>query len=143
MPQAILMTAHKIWIYDVERQTLTRMTFEGANSFPGWSPDGRWVTFGSLREGKYGIYRAAADKSGPPELLLETDAGPSPASWTPDGKTLIYTQTKEGKTQWAAPTGGGDGKARLFSQTSFNEEYPQLSPNGKWLAYESDESGKV
>jgi len=134
-----------IWIYDLERRTLTRMTFEGFNYQPIWTPDGRWVTFTSNREGKYGLYRVPADKSGPPELLLTADDFTEPASWTPDGKTLLYSQRKDGKVQiWSleAPGSGGESKPRLFSRSVFNEDFPALSPDGKWVAYTSDESGK-
>jgi dipeptidyl aminopeptidase/acylaminoacyl peptidase len=86
-----------IWLYDLERRTLTRLTSDGVNRIPVWTPDGRWVTYSSIgADGtKNGIYRVPADKSGPPELLLAPDKGSSiwPASWTPDGKTLIYRQT--------------------------------------------------
>lgn len=138
---------YDIWIYDLERRTLARLTFEGLNSNPIWTPDGRWVTFASSRDGKWGIYRVAADKSGQPELLVAGEAnavGLYPSSWTPDGQTLLYTQFAEGKPHtWilAAP-GGGDSKPRRFSETSLDESLPKVSPDGKWVAYDSRESGK-
>jgi Tol biopolymer transport system component len=134
-----------IWIYDVERRTLSRLTFEGSSSRPIWTPDGKWVTFASTREAnKSGIYRVAADKSGQPELLLATDAPAYPQSWTPDGKTLLYTEPTEGKNRiWILPPpGGGESKPALFSRTSFNEWNAHVSPDGKWVAYDSDESGR-
>ena len=36
-----------IWVYDVRRETLTRLTFEGYNWNPVWTPDGTRVTFTS------------------------------------------------------------------------------------------------
>jgi serine/threonine-protein kinase len=136
-----------IWIYDLERRTLARLTFEGYNTWPVWTPDGRWVTFASTREGKHGIYRVAADKSGQPELLLAAEAGVEsvvPSSWTPDGKMLFYNQIADGKSHiWILPApGGGESKPRQFSETSFSEHLPKVSPDGKWVAYFSSESGK-
>jgi eukaryotic-like serine/threonine-protein kinase len=133
-----------IWIYDLERRTLARLTFEGFNYDPVWTPDGQWVTYKSIRDGKHGIYRVAADRSGQPELLVAADLV-VPSSWTPDGKTLLGTQGPDEKSQiWIlpAPGGGGDSKPRLFFGTSFNEDNPRVSPDGKWMAYQSDESGK-
>jgi eukaryotic-like serine/threonine-protein kinase len=136
-----------IWVYDLDRRTLSRLTFEGSNTTPVWTPDGRWVTYDSFREGKHGIYRVAADKSGPPELLLLADgsSGVYPSSWTSDGKALLYTQRTEGKSQiWILPaaSSGAGSQPHMFAQTSFNESDATISPDGKWVAYDSDESGR-
>jgi serine/threonine-protein kinase len=142
-----------IWLYDPERRTLTRLTSDGHSVGPLWTPDGRWVTYGSdvtignhAPDGtKAGIYRVPADKSGPPELLLE-GSRIWPTSWTPDGKTLVYGQNgADSKYQiWIVPAPGStpETKPRLFSRPSFNEVNALLSPDGKWIAYSSDESGK-
>jgi Tol biopolymer transport system component len=100
------------------------------------------VTYDSFREGKHGVYLAAADKSGPPELLLAGGAeGIYPSSWTPDGKALLYMQLKGRKSQiWILQAGS---QPRLFSHTSFNESDAAVSPDGKWVAYDSDESGRT
>jgi hypothetical protein len=58
-----------IRIYDVDRRTRTRLTFEGANRSPIWTPDGRRVTFGASVAGKNGIYSGPVDGSGKPKLL--------------------------------------------------------------------------
>jgi serine/threonine-protein kinase len=143
-----------IWLYDLERRTLTRLTADGHSLQPVWTPDGRWVTYGSdvqfVGQGpdgtKAGIYRVPADKSGPPELLLE-GSDLSPTSWTPDGKTLVYygqrgTDSKYQIWILPAPGIGTEAKPRLFSPSPFNEVGALLSPDGKWIAYSSDESGK-
>ena len=132
-----------IWKFDLERRTLTRLTIDGFNLSPVWTPDGRWVTFCSMRDGnKSGIYRVAVDESSPPELLVPT--GGLPLAWTPDGRTLLYEEARGEKFRlWVlrVPGDGSEGKSRLFSQSPFNESLGALSPDGKWLAYESNESG--
>jgi serine/threonine-protein kinase len=133
-----------IWIYDLERHTLTRLTFEGSNFYPVWTRNGRWVTYSSIRRAKPGIYRVPADKSRQPEQLLAGE-WVFPSSWTPDDKALLYTQSGGGKDQnWILPAAdsGVENKPRLLSRTSFSEEAPSVSPDGKWVAYDSDESGK-
>ena len=48
-----------IWTFDVERGTLTRLSFGGqndTNDFPIWTPDGRRVVYSGIVEGKHGLY---------------------------------------------------------------------------------------
>ena len=134
-----------IWIYDLARGTLARLTVEGSNSSPAWTPDGRRVAFHSLRGTKHGIYLSPADSSGKPELLLESDTLVTPTSWTRDVKTLFYTQGDVGGNQQICtlPGPGSDGqrKPRVFLQTSFQESDAQISPDGRWVAHVSTESG--
>jgi len=130
-----------IWTYDLVRRTPLRLTFEGRNSFPIWSPDGRWITFVSVRDNKTAIYRVAADASGKPELVVETEAGAVPNSWTQDGKTLVFAlPTPDKKTHlWAVAIPGGR-PVRLHDSDA-GESSGEVSPDGHWLAYQSNESG--
>ncbi len=134
-----------IWIYELERKTLTRLTFEGSNQFPIWTPDGRRVTFGSMLSGKHGISWVPADGSGRAELLVATDTTAIPTSWTPDGKFLVYSQTGPNKNSqlWVLPAPGTDGagKPHLLHDAPFSETSAQISPDGRWVAYVSSESG--
>jgi serine/threonine-protein kinase len=38
-----------IWVYDLRRGTLTRLTFDGDNFAPVWGPDGKQLAFSSNR----------------------------------------------------------------------------------------------
>jgi serine/threonine-protein kinase len=130
-----------IWTYDLVRRTPLRLTFEGKNSNPIWSPDGRWITFVHAGEGKTALYRVAADASGKPELLIETEPSAVPNSWTPDGKTLVFTQSGADKHThlWFVTVPGG--KAVRLHEGDAPELNGEVSPDGHWLAYESTESG--
>jgi len=45
--------ANDIWILDLARGIRTRLTFGPvANMFPVWSPDGKWIAYGSQRNGR-------------------------------------------------------------------------------------------
>ena len=135
--------ANQIWIYEMARGTVTRLTSEGFNTDPLWTPDGRRVTFRSNNGGKSGIYWVLADGSAQPELLL---AGPGvPDSFTPDGKTLVFTLNSGGKSHiWTvAASGGANVKPQLLFETAFSEAEARVSPDGRWVAYTSDEAGKA
>src|SRR5262249_52353449 len=52
-----------LWQYDAARVLQTRFTFEGSDAFLSavWSPDGASIAYGSIRNGKYGVFRKAAN----------------------------------------------------------------------------------
>jgi serine/threonine protein kinase/Tol biopolymer transport system component len=131
-----------IWVYDWQRDTMTRLTFSGNNQFPVWTPDGRYIAFHATGEGMSVI---RSDGSGKPQPLTQKDNRPS--SFTPDGKRLAFNELRSGKIHlWTVPLeteGAGlrAGKPEVFLQTPADERNPSFSPDGRWLAYSSDESG--
>jgi serine/threonine-protein kinase len=134
-----------IWVYDWQRDTMTRLTFTGNANLPLWSPDGRYIAFRVLGEGMYVI---RSDGSGKPEPLTQSKNPQYPWSFTPDGKRLVFSEqdSKTARDLWTVPLesdSGGlrGGKPEVFLQTPRNEEDPALPPDGRWMAYVSDESG--
>jgi serine/threonine-protein kinase len=132
-----------MWVYDLGRGTLTRLTSEGVIPFPVWSHDGRQLTFSGSLDDRLNVYRMNADGSGTAERLTTNENAQWPGSWSPFGGVLAFTE--------AAPETGydlmtinlhGDRQPRVFLQTSSNEYGPNFSPDGHWLAYGSDESGR-
>jgi Tol biopolymer transport system component len=110
-----------------------------ANIFPTWSPDGKWIAYGSRRDTKFNLYRKHSDGSGVEELLLSMDGQIEPNDWSSDGKTLLFTQrTAEGRGKiWALPVEGEHKPQEVVSRGSNG----RLSPDGRWLIYNSSESG--
>ena len=127
-----------IFVYDISRGTLTRVTQEGANAYPAWSPDGKRVAFQSTTGGPANIFWVQPDGSAL-ERLTTSENRQYPASWSPDGKALAFL---EGRDIWVLPFDNGEHEPRPVVQTRFEEEYPTFSPDGRWLAYTSDESGR-
>jgi Tol biopolymer transport system component len=129
-----------IWVLDSARGVRTRLTFGPvANTYPTWSPDGKWIAYMSKRGDHFGLYRKRSDGSGAEEVLVSVDAPIAPDSWSSDGKSLIYTQrTAEGLGQiWVLPLEGDRKPSMVLPRGSTG----QLSPDGRWLAYQSSESG--
>jgi Tol biopolymer transport system component/predicted Ser/Thr protein kinase len=143
----LISPGYDIWSYDVARKVKTRLTFGSAstpaNAWAVWAPDGRWIAYTCVRNGKYGLCRKLSDGSGTDEVLLEgTELPRWPGDWSPDGKSLIYSELRQGTTALSWLPLSGERKPYPFRQSNFNEGYPQFSPNGKWVAYCSDESGE-
>ncbi len=134
-----------IWSQDLARGVRTRLTFgPTGNTFPVWSPDGKWVAYSSMRASGSGIYRKPSDGTGSEELIVPDLNGVifAPTDWSHDGKTLIFspnTFTQKEVGIWTASL-DGDRKPR---EIVANATFATLSPNGRWLAYNSSESGRA
>jgi Tol biopolymer transport system component len=132
-----------LWLYDLARGTLTRLTESTFAPHPIWTLDGKQLIFTSVAGGAINLYSMLADGSGATERLTTSEHGQWPGSCSPDGQLLAFSE--------ADPTTGydiwvlrlqGDRKPRPFLQTPANECGPMFSPDGRWLAYVSDESGR-
>ncbi len=132
-----------VWVIDLGRNTLTRLTTDGGEDESGvWTPDSTRVTFASTRNGKRETRWKPADGSGPEEVLFESPRHQHLAGWSPDGQTLL---TEDGMpTGWDFFTGTIAAKAITpYLQDRFSKAGAQVSPDGRWLAYSSNESGRT
>ena len=133
------------------RGATTRITFDPSqdNSSPIWSPDGGWIVFGSLRNGRWGLYRKRADATPHDERLLESDVPKIPAAWSADG--IVYWLYTKGSDvdQWLIRPPGEALTGQVMINRSnaiplldspFYEGHSQVSPDGKWIAYVTSEN---
>jgi Tol biopolymer transport system component len=133
----------QVWLYDLARETLTRLTFGGsANIGSAWTRDGKRIAFQSNKEEPQSIFWQLADGSGGLERLTASANNPYPMSWSPDGQLLAFVEVNPntGWDIWVLQL--GDRKAQPFLRTPFNESVPRFSPDGRWLAYISNESSR-
>jgi serine/threonine protein kinase/Tol biopolymer transport system component len=136
--------AQDVWVYDTERDALTRLTF-GEQAFvnPIWTRDGRFIVAGSIGAGLYWIRADGGSRAQP---LMEAKTIAFPGSFSPDGKRLAYYEVSGAAQIWTLSIEAGDGmKAgapERFLSSQFGDTSPVVSPDGRWLAYESNESGK-
>ncbi len=133
-----------IWIVDLQRSLISRLTFEPAvEDDPAWSADGKDVYYSNAKEGTYNIYRKAANGVGSPRVVTRPGAPQRPADWSRDGKYLLFETDapRAGYDIWVLPADTTE-KPFPFLATPFTETYPRFSPDGNWVAYASDESGR-
>ncbi len=131
-----------LWVYDLRRRVLTRLTFENDNHDPLWMPDGKHVVFDVPNGSVRGLMWQAGDGSGKAQALIPGVQDFIPSSWSGDGRFLALTLFGQSASQIWVVAKDGPPEPRLFHQNSFNEAWPSFSPDGRYLAYSSDESGR-
>ncbi len=127
-----------IWIYDLERGSRSRLSFNPANdNFPLWTPDGTHIVFQSERDGG-GIWIRAANGTGSAEPILNGYGQARPTGINPEGTLLVF----ESNDDIYLLSLEDEAEPEPLLQTQFDEQYSVISPDGKWIAYDSDESGR-
>ncbi len=146
--------ARDIWIWNLARETLERLTLERTfEQYGVWTSDGKTVIYASSTgEGAgapRGLFRRPSDGTGTPEPLIPGTVAQFPSTVTPDGTALIFLvqappsklETRSGSDVYLMPL-AGEHQSRPLLAKAFDELNAEISPNGQWLAYESNESGQ-
>jgi serine/threonine-protein kinase len=136
-----------IWVHDWQRDTMTRLTFNGKAQVPVWTSDGRYIAFESVGAG---MSVTRSDGAGKPLTLTQSKNRQLPWSFTPDGKRMAFIKqdskviTYDLWTVSIESDGAGlraEKPEALLETPAANESEPVFSPDGRWLAYSSNESG--
>jgi Tol biopolymer transport system component len=86
----------QIWIFDLARETLTRLTFGPPANTPLWTPDGARLVYQTGGGGNNGgMYWQPADGSGDAERLSSADRQHVNGSWSPDGQVLAFVEISD------------------------------------------------
>jgi Tol biopolymer transport system component len=85
----------QIWSYDLIRETLTRMTFEG-NQSPNavWSPDGQTLAFMEISSTTGFDLWVLSLNDHKAKLFLQTPFNESAPRFSPDGHWLAYVSNE-------------------------------------------------
>jgi len=134
-----------IWIADLQRGGLTRITFDPAeDETPVWSPDGRYVAYSADRTGQpRTVFRKRVDgnASEPEEVAWQSPEHNHVTDWSPDGKIIVQV----GGTATSDDILAVDVETKEVTPlvaSPFSERQGRISPDGRWLAYTSSESGR-
>jgi eukaryotic-like serine/threonine-protein kinase len=133
---------HDLWLFNLVRSVRTRLTFEGNNTYPIWSSDGRSIIFASDRtDGIFNLFRVRADAPQQVERLVASPVPHRPHSASRDGKWLVFSESIPGDAVVAVASLLDRGTKRV-TRMGFKGSLMALSPDQRWLAYTSEESGR-
>jgi Tol biopolymer transport system component len=137
-----------VWVIDVKTGAATQITSnqprEAANS-PTWSPDGTQVAYVALRTGTFGLYRKAANGTGPETLEYKSSAPIDLTDWSMDGRYLsFFNADLAGSVLSSWPIGAAaDAKPIEVARSTFRLQGPRISPDGRLALYVSNPSGRL
>ena len=128
-----------LWVGDLDRGALSRLTRTGTNVEPVWRPGCQWVLFGSSRDGVLNIYEV--DTNGEHLRRLQQSARIQvPTATTPDGRRLFFTEISPSTRAdiWSLEDGR---RASVHFAGPTAESAARVSSDGRWLAYQVDDRG--
>ena len=144
-----LSSAGDIWVYELGRGSMTRLTVGGGYSNPLWTVDGRYLLFRAMSQRARGIWWIRTDGMSQPQWVMQSNNLQVPWSFPADGKRLAFNELSPANIDdiWTVPVETGSpgiraGKPELFLRTPFHQRAPTFSPDGRWMAYQSNESGR-
>ncbi len=132
-----------IYTYNVELRTAPRrLTFEGDNRLPVWSPDGTRVAFASQRDGTTGpdLFVKTVNDDSPPQMIVTLPGNQIPTQWPSDD--VVIFESGALPDLWMVDLSSDSAVARPYLQSEAVLLDITVSPDGDLAAYTSDESDR-
>jgi Tol biopolymer transport system component len=130
-----------LYVLDIAGGKSIRLTTSKNREFvqsPVWSPDGRQLAYVQIRDGAEGVYRRAADGTGPEELLYKNPGAFLDLSdWSRDGGYLSFAKSDlSGGALYVLPLASGQARdPREVFHSELQLAGPRFSPDGRYLSY--------
>jgi serine/threonine-protein kinase len=134
---------YMVSLYDMNRQTMTRLALQGDECCPVWSPNGESIAIRSIVSGISEIVRVPVQGTGGRERLAARPSGRAlPTSWSSQNVMAFTDASDSNKSRlegWTMSLEDRTPKPLLQGAVSFIHQ--EFSPDGHWVAYSSTESG--
>jgi serine/threonine-protein kinase len=133
-----------LWLFDLERRSLSRLELEGDTHSPMWEADGRHIVTSVQRLAVQSREALEVDLEGggPPVAFAPADFPAVAESLSSDGRyvALVHDGRRDRNDIFVYDRA----RATLtpFANSDFDEDHPAFSPDGAWLAYASNETGR-
>ncbi len=127
-----------IWIYETMSGKGIRLTTDGNNTTPLWSPDGTRVVYAAGPSGNRKLMVKSLAGGDAKELYASTGE-PEPTAWSPDGRLVIFHEKGKGIRVVSVV---GAAQPETIVESKDKAWGASLSADGAWIAYTSEESGR-
>lgn len=133
--QIVFVHANDLWVVDRTGGDARRLTTsEGAESFPHFSDDGKWIAFSGQYDGNTDVFVVSVDGGAPKRLTYHPGAD-RVQGWASGGK-VIFASTRKGYPTrlnkfYAIGVDGGFPEELPIPRIAYGE----ISPDGKYAAY--------
>jgi Tol biopolymer transport system component len=123
---------------------LTRLTRDGSDSEPIWSPDSKVIVFNRRERRSSRLFRMHANGDGVRAVTDEVRRFDEEQDWAPDGSRLTFIRSRYIQSEdrfclkiWTIKPNGAAPKAisDCFFGSSFSSLYPAWSPDSDRIAY--------
>jgi len=141
-----LILRNDLWILELRRDVLSRISSGGATRAPTWLPGNERIMFfrAAFRNGRDVVLETLAGSAGKEAIVFEPKDGHGdhahPTDISTDGRYLVY-EGGDGFDVWVLPL-SGDKVPRAFVEGPDIQTQAMFSPDGRWLAYTSNASGR-
>jgi Tol biopolymer transport system component len=127
-------TVNQIFVMNADGTGIQQLTTLGTNQWPNWSPDGKTISFSSIRttDGTpdNGIYLMNPDGSDQRNLTRSVSMQDMYSTWSSDGTQVFFCSMRSGMDVFRADVATGVVR-QLTDPAAMAME---MMPNAKWAA---------
>jgi Tol biopolymer transport system component len=140
--------AHAIWVLDLDRDALTRVSYAARVHNFAWGPDSRSLLFTRSDDDKQVIAWKRVGDPGDGELVLKLEGHDLWVdSWSADGRWAGISDLGRGDA-WLLPMTPGEppqpaGELIPVGTPQYRERDVMVIPHGRCVAYTSNETGRA
>jgi eukaryotic-like serine/threonine-protein kinase len=132
-----------IWLFDLGRKTLTRLTAEGDNHDPHWLQGGAAILFSRRSPATRGreAFSQPLDGGGADRLFETAFSAIAVAVAPGDRHVAVVHDERRGRNDILVFDRTA-GRLVPFATSDADEDFPDISPDGRFVAFSSNETGR-
>ncbi len=133
-----------LWLFDLVRHSLQRLSIEGDTHNPLWLPDGERFLVSLQTPGRTNrqVHEQSLDNAAAPAIFAATDFAANGESVSADGRYLALTLDGRRERNDILVFDRQTGRTTPLLTSDYDEDHPAISPDGRFLAYAANDSGR-